>query len=50
MQSYLNEPLRAEIELLDVKNLEIEDIKVRIATQDDFDRLGVRARLFFNQY
>ena len=46
MQSYLNEPLRAEIELLDVKNLEIEDIKVRIATQDDFDRLGVERAYF----
>ena len=46
MQSYLNEPLRAEVELLDVKKLAVEDIKVRIATQDDFDRLGVERAYF----
>ena len=46
MQSYLNEPLRAEVVLLDVKKLAVEDIKIRIATQDDFDRLGVERAYF----
>ena len=46
MQSHLNEPLRAQVQLLDVKNLNKEDIKIRLATQEDFDRLGVERAYF----
>ncbi len=46
MRSYLNEPLRAEIQLLDVAGLNPEDIRIRLATQDDFNRLGVERAYF----
>ena len=46
LNSYLNEPLAAEVALLDVQNLTAEDIKVRLATQDAFDRLGVDRAYF----
>ncbi len=46
LTSYLNEPLAAEVELLDVQNLTADDIRVRLATQDAFDRLGVERAYF----
>ncbi|EED36097.1 LysM domain protein [Luminiphilus syltensis NOR5-1B] len=46
MQSYLNEPLVAEVALLDVQGLAVDDIKVRLATAEDFDRLGVERAYF----
>lgn len=46
MRSYLNEPLKAEVNLLDVKNLTGEDIRIRLGTQEDFDRLGVDRAYF----
>ncbi len=46
LKSYLNEPLRAEVALLDVQDLNIEDIRVRLATPEDFDRLGVERAYF----
>ncbi len=46
MRSFLNEPLRAEVKLLDVKDLTAEDIRIRLATQEDFDRLGVERAYF----
>ena len=46
LTSYLNEPLAAEVALLDVQNLTSDDIKVRLATQDAFDRLGVERAYF----
>ena len=46
MKSHLNEPLQAEIELLDVKNLTSDDIKIRLATQQDFDLIGVDRAYF----
>ena len=46
LNSYLNEPLAAEVELLDVQSLTAEDIRVRLATQDAFDRLGVDRAYF----
>ena len=46
MRSFLNEPLRAEVKLLDVKDLTTEDIRIRLATQEDFDRLGVERAYF----
>ena len=46
MLSYLNEPLQAEVTLLDVNGLEAEDIHIRLATADDFARMGVERAYF----
>jgi pilus assembly protein FimV len=46
LHSYVNEPLSAHVELLDVGALQPEDIRVRLATQEDFDRLGVDRAYF----
>ena len=46
MRSFLNEPLKAEVALLDVQGLSSEDIRIRLATQEDFDRLGVERAYF----
>ncbi|MFT4873831.1 FimV/HubP family polar landmark protein [Congregibacter sp.] len=46
MQSFLNEPLRAEVELLDTRQLTIDDIRIRLAGGDDFERLGVERSYF----
>ncbi|MFT7286056.1 MAG: pilus assembly protein FimV [Halieaceae bacterium] len=46
MQSFLNEPLRAEVELLDTRELSNEDVRIRLAAVDDFDRLGVERSYF----
>lgn len=40
-QSQLNEPLSATIEILGAEGLSENDVLVRIASQEDFDRLGV---------
>ncbi len=44
--SFVNEPLEARVELLDVGGLQPEDIRVRLATQEDFDRIGVERAYF----
>jgi pilus assembly protein FimV len=46
MQSFLNEPLRARVELLDVRDLSPEDIRIRLAQVEDFERLGVDRSYF----
>lgn len=46
MQSFLNEPLRAQVELLDTRGLTPEDIRIRLAGVDDFERLGVDRSYF----
>ena len=46
LNSYLNEPLSAEVLLLDIQDLTADDIKVRLGTQDAFDRLGVDRAYF----
>lgn len=46
LNSYLNEPLAAEVTLLDVQDLTADDIRVRLGTQDAFDRLGVERAYF----
>ncbi|MDP5070025.1 MAG: hypothetical protein NWQ45_03910, partial [Congregibacter sp.] len=46
MQSFLNEALRAEVELLDTRELTVDDIRIRLASTDDFDRLGVERSYF----
>ena len=46
LESFLNEPLKARVSLLDVGNLHEDQIRVRLATVDDFDRLGVDRAYF----
>ncbi|MEM9759289.1 MAG: FimV/HubP family polar landmark protein [Pseudomonadota bacterium] len=46
MQSFLNEPLRAEVALLDTRQLTVDDIRIRLAAVEDFDRLGVDRNYF----
>ena len=46
MRSYLNEPLKAEVALLDVNGLNVEDIRIRLATAEDFSRMGVERAYF----
>ena len=46
LESYVNEPLKARVQLLDVGGLQSEDIRIRLATQGDFDRLGVERAYF----
>ena len=46
LESALSQPLKAEIELVDAKNLTKWEIKPNLATQKDFDLAGVE-RVFF---
>ena len=46
IQSFLNEPLRAEVELLDTRELLVDDIRIRLAESEDFDRMGVERSYF----
>ena len=46
LKSNLNQPLRAEIALLEVRDLTEAEILVSLATQVDFDRIGVD-RVYF---
>jgi pilus assembly protein FimV len=41
LNSFLNEPLDAEVTLLDTRDLTTDDIRIRLAGVEDFDRLGV---------
>ncbi|MFK7975766.1 MAG: FimV family protein [Halioglobus sp.] len=46
LDSFLNEPLNASVDLLNVGSLHQDEIKVRLATREDFDRMGLE-RAFF---
>ncbi|MBN7798665.1 FimV/HubP family polar landmark protein [Parahaliea mediterranea] len=46
LETFLNEPLRAEVELLNTGGLHEDQIRVRLATTEDFDRLGVDRAYF----
>lgn len=48
LHSALNQPLSAEIELLDVGDLTRDEIKVRLASQSAFDQSGVDRPFFLN--
>lgn len=41
LKSTLNQPLEAEIELLEVRDFEANEILVGMASREDFDRIGV---------
>jgi pilus assembly protein FimV len=46
LDSYLNEPLKAEVDLLNVGGLHEDQIRIRLATADDFKRMGVDRTYF----
>lgn len=46
LKSNLNQPLSAEIELLELRGLTESEILVGLASQDDFDRVGVDRNYF----
>ncbi len=46
LESYLNEPLVAEVELLEIGELDPTQIRVRLATREDFSRAGVERAYF----
>lgn len=48
VKSALNEPLVAEIELLDTKGLSSEEIRSKLASAEDFSRAGVDRQFFLN--
>jgi len=48
LKSALNEPLEAEIELLQVRDLTQSEILVGLASQEDFDRVGVDRPYFLS--
>jgi len=48
LHSYLNEPLRAEVDLLEYRGLDPSQIKIRLAGPEDFARAGVERPHFLN--
>ncbi len=46
LKSYLNEPLVAEVKLLEIGELDPSQIRVRLATREDFSRAGVERAYF----
>jgi pilus assembly protein FimV len=46
LDSYLNEPLRAEVNLLNTGNLHEDQIRIRLATREDFEKMGVDRAYF----
>ncbi len=46
LDSYLNEPLKARVDLLNVGGLNEDQIRVRLATTEDFKRMGVDRAYF----
>lgn len=46
LDSYLNEPLKAQVDLLNTGGLHEDQIRIRLATSDDFKRMGVDRAYF----
>ncbi|KGE04304.1 FimV/HubP family polar landmark protein [Pseudohaliea rubra] len=46
LSSFLNEPLDAEVSLLDTRGLTTDDIRIRLAGVEDFERLGINRNYF----
>ena len=46
LESFLNEPLRASVDLLNLDGLHEDEIRVRLATSEDFDKLGLDRAYF----
>ncbi|NND68855.1 MAG: hypothetical protein HKN19_14795, partial [Halioglobus sp.] len=46
IDSFLNQPLSASVDLLNIGSLHSDEIKVRLATREDFDKLGLERSYF----
>jgi pilus assembly protein FimV len=46
LQSFLNEPLQAQVDLLNTGSLHQDEIKVRLATREDFKKMGLERAYF----
>jgi pilus assembly protein FimV len=46
LDSFLNEPFKAKVDLLNMDGLSEHQVRIRLATSDDFDRLGVDRAYF----
>jgi pilus assembly protein FimV len=46
LESFLNEPLKASVDLLNIGDLHEEQIRIRLATSEDFDKLGLDRAYF----
>ncbi len=46
LDSFLNEPLKAEVSLLDAGGLHGDQIRIRLATREDFEKMGVERAYF----
>ena len=46
LESFLNEPLQAKVDLLNTDGLHSDQIRIRLATREDFERLGVDRAYF----
>ncbi|TDG13702.1 hypothetical protein E2F43_09275 [Seongchinamella unica] len=46
LESFLNEPLKAEVDLLNTDGLHADEIRIRLATREDFERMGVDRAYF----
>ena len=46
LDSFLNEPLKAEVDLLNTDGLHADEIRIRLATREDFERMGVDRAYF----
>ncbi|MFL0799920.1 MAG: hypothetical protein K6L80_05690 [Agarilytica sp.] len=48
LDSALNQPLKGQIELFEVRELTKEEIRVQIASREDFDRIGIDKTYFLS--
>ena len=46
LDSFLNEPLKAQVNLLNTGTLHQDQIRIRLATKDDFEKMGVDRAYF----
>ena len=49
VQSYLNEPFYGEVKLIDVESIEINDLRVELASEDEFQRVGAERVIWLTQ-
>ena len=49
VQSYLNEPFHGEVKLIDVESIEINDLRVELASEDEFQRVGAERVFWLTQ-
>jgi pilus assembly protein FimV len=49
VHTYLNEPLRAEVLLLDVESIEISDLRVELASEQEFQRVAAERVYWLTQ-